>query len=179
MSRPVRRTERAAWLAIPIVLMGVLVLFLGVGSLGAPRPELQQIDVAEVLDAADPLATYGSDDIRVVGWYANLDADCAPPAGEPADPTWLERGCPLRLLLAEQPASGASQAALEAIGLRLAAPTGEPFPPRPRPEGWFLMMEPLVVTGHFAEPDIATCRPAVEARCRSTLIVIKVDGLVH
>ena len=179
MSRPVRRTERAAWLAIPVVLVGVLVVFLGVGSLGAPRPELEQIDVAEVLAAADPIATYGSDDIQVVGWYANLDADCAPPADEPLDVGWLERACPLRLLLAEQPASGASQVALEAIGLRLAAPTGEPFPPRPRPEGWFLMMEPLVVTGHFAEPNAETCRPELASRCRSTFIVSEVDGLVH
>ncbi len=94
MSRPVRRTERAAWLAIPLVLVGVLVLFLGVGSLGPPRPELERIDVADVLAATDPIATYGTGDIRVVGWYANLDADCAPSADEPADPTWLERSCP-------------------------------------------------------------------------------------
>jgi hypothetical protein len=179
MSRPVRRTERAAWLAIPLVLVGVLVLFLGVGSLGPPRPELERIDVADILAATDPIATYGTEDIQVVGWYANLDADCAPSADEPADPTWLERSCPVRLLLVEQPAIGASQAALEDIGLPLAAPTGEPFPPRPRPEGWFLMMEPLVVTGHFAQPEAETCRPALESRCRAALIVSEVDGLVH
>jgi hypothetical protein len=179
MTRPVRRTERAVWLAIPLVLVAVLILFLGVGSLGPPRPELEMIDVADVLAAADPLASYGSAEIQVVGWYANLDADCAPSADEPADPTWLERSCPARLLLVEQPASGATQAALEAIGLRLAAPTGEPFPPRPRPDGWFLMMEPLVVTGHFGAPDAEKCRHALESRCRSTFIVNEVDGLVH
>ncbi len=41
------------------------------------------------------------------------------------------------------------------------------------------MMEPLVVTGHFAEPEAETCRPALEPRCRATLIVSEVDGLVH
>jgi hypothetical protein len=41
------------------------------------------------------------------------------------------------------------------------------------------MMEPLVVTGHFVDPAAAACRPALEARCRATFVVIEVDGLVH
>lgn len=179
MSRPVPGTERALWIAIPIVLVGILAVFLGVGRLGPSRPDLEQIDVADVLAVDDPAAAFGSGEIRVVGWYANLEADCDPTADEPADPTWLERSCPLRLLLVEQPATGAPQTALEAIGLRLAAPTGEPFPPRPRPDGWHLMMEPLVVTGHFGDPAAADCRQAMETRCRATFVVTDVDGLVH
>jgi hypothetical protein len=172
-------TERAAWIAVPAILVTILAVFLLVGSLGGPRPEFTRIEVAEVLAATDPVATYGSEEIEVVGWYANLDADCQPAPSEPPAVTWLERTCPLRLLLEEQPAAGASQAALEAIGLRLAAPTGEPFPPRPEPDGWHLMLEPLIVTGHFDDPAAADCSsPSVE-RCRATFVVTGVDGLVH
>ena len=172
-------TERAAWIAVPLILVGVLALFLVVGSLGGPRPEYERIDVAEVLAAADPVATYGSAEIELVGWYANLDDDCRPPSGEATNAGWLLRTCPLRLLLAEQPATGASQAALEAIGLRLAAPSGEPFPPRPVPGGWHLMLEPLIVTGHFDDPQAAACPGPEVDRCRATFVVSGVDGLVH
>ena len=98
---------------------------------------------------------------------------------EPPDAGWLERTCPLRLLLAEQPAEEADQSALEAIGLRLAAPTGEPFPPRPEPGGWHLMLEPLIVTGHFDDPEAGACAAAERERCRATFVVTEVDGLVH
>jgi len=40
-------------------------------------------------------------------------------------------------------------------------------------------MEPMVVTGHFADPAAAECRPELEARCRSRFVVTEVDGLVH
>ena len=179
MSGPDRRLERAAWLAVPLVLLAVLVGFIGLGSLGAPRPEYLRIEVAEVLAEPDPLARWGSDELEVVGWYANLDADCRAPADEPAEAGWLARTCPLRLLLAEQPAEGAAQSALEAIGLRLAAPTGEPFPPRPEPRGWHLMLEPLIVTGHFDDPEASRCAAAERDRCRTTFVVTGVDGLVH
>jgi hypothetical protein len=179
MSGADRRRERAAWLAVPLLLVVVLVVFLGVGSLGDPRPEYLRIDVAEVLREPDPAVRWGSAEIEVVGWYANLDADCEAPADEPSDAGWLERTCPLRLLLAEQPAAGAEQAALGAIGLRLAAPTGEPFPPRPEPGGWHLMLEPLIVTGHFDDPESERCTDAARERCRSTFVVTGIDGLVH
>jgi hypothetical protein len=179
MSGPDRRRERAAWLAIPLVLILVLLVLIGVGSLGPPRPEYLRIDVAEVLAEPDPAARWGSDEIEVVGWYANLDADCARPEAEAKDAGWLARTCPLRILLPEQPAEGADQAALEAIGLRLGAPTGEPFPPRPEPHGWHLMLEPLIVTGHFDDPEARRCEPGSRERCRRTFVVTGIDGLVH
>jgi hypothetical protein len=179
MSGPERRRERAAWVAVPLVLVAVLVVLLGVGSLGAPRPEYLRIDVADVLAEPDPVARWGSEEIEVVGWYANLDDDCVAPADEAPATGWLSRTCPLRLLLVEQPVDQAPQAALEAIGLRLAAPTGEPFPPRPEPDGWHLMLEPLIVTGHFDDPESDRCKPAERARCRATFVVTAVDGLVH
>jgi len=158
------RAERLAWLAIPLVLIGILVLFLTVGSLGERRAELRRIDVSEIQAAADPLAAYGSSELQVVGWYANLADDCEPDPDQRPDASWLDRTCPLHLLLAEQPASGATQAALESIGLRLAAPTGEPFPPRAQPNGWHLLLEQVVVTGHFEG---------------NTFVVTDTDGLVH
>jgi hypothetical protein len=158
------RTERLAWLAIPLVLIGMLVLFLTVGSLGERRAELRRIDVSEVLAARDPVVAYGSSELQVVGWYANLADDCQPDPDQRPDASWLDRTCPLHLLLAEQPANGATQAALETIGLRLAAPTGEPFPPRAQPNGWHLLLEQVVVTGHFDG---------------NTFVVSDTDGLVH
>jgi hypothetical protein len=179
MTDSVGRSERRYWLAIPIILVATLVVFLTVGSLGERRSELSRLEVADVLAQPDPVATLGGTEVEIVGWYANLDEDCEPPADEPAATTWLERTCPLRLLLAEQPAEGAPQAGLEAIGLRLAAPTGEPFPPRSEPGGWSLMLEPLIVTGHFDDPAAFDCQPERQARCRATFVVTGVDGLVH
>jgi hypothetical protein len=179
MSGADRRRERAVWLAVPLVLLAVLVVLIGVGSLGEPRPEYLRIDVADVLAEPDPVARWRSEEIQVVGWYANLAEDCAAPADEPPDAGWLARTCPLRLLLPEQPAAGADQAALDAIGLRLAAPTGEPFPPRPVPGGWHLMLEPLIVIGHFDDPEARQCAAAQQERCRATFVVTGIDGLVH
>ena len=173
------RAERWAWLAIPIALVAVLAVLFTIGSLGARRAELKRIDVAEVLALADPAETYGSDEIELVGWYASLADDCVANPDDPVDATWLERACPLRLLLAEQPAIGATQAALEAIGLRLAAPSGEPFPPRSQATGWHLMLEALVVTGHFDDPASALCDPARTAVCRATFVVTDTHGLLH
>ena len=179
MNIPASRRERLAWVAIPLTLIGLVAVMLTLGSLGEPRPELEAIDVGEVLAVPDPAATYGAEDLQLVGWYANLADDCMIPPDEPIGATWLERSCPLRLLLAEQPASGASQPALEGIGLRLAAPTGEPFPPRPHPSGWHLLLEQLVVTGHFDDPAAADCDAALATICRNTFVVTDTDGLLH
>lgn len=179
MTRLLPRSERGRWIAVPVVLVLVIVVLLTVGSLGARRAELERIGVADVLAVSDPATLYGDAEIEIVGWYANLAEDCEIPPDEPLAVTWLDRTCPLRLLLAEQPATGAAQVALEAIGLRLAASTGEPFPPRSEPGGWHLMLEPLVVTGHFDDPATADCAPSRTAQCRATFVVTKVDGLVH
>lgn len=179
MNTPVSRRERLAWVAIPLTLIGLVAAFLTIGSLGEPRAELQRIEVGDVLAESDPAAKYGAEELQLVGWYANLTDDCVAPPGEPSGATWLERTCPLRLLLAEQPASGATQAALEAIGLRLAAPTGEPFPPRPQPNGWHLLLEQLVVSGHFDDLAAADCDAARATICRNTFVVTDTDGLVH
>lgn len=179
MNTPVSRRERLAWVAIPLTLIGLVAAFLTIGSLGEPRAELQRIGVGDVLAESDPAAKYGAEELQLVGWYANLTDDCIAPRGEPASATWLERTCPLRLLLAEQPAEGAAQAALEAIGLRLSAPTGAPFPPRSQPNGWHLLLEQLVVTGHFDDPAAAGCDAALATICRNTFVVTDTDGLVH
>jgi len=179
VNTPISRRERLAWVAIPITLIAMVVVFLTIGSLGDRRSELERIDVSEVLAAADPAEVYGSQELQLVGWYANLADDCVTHPGDRPDASWLERSCPLRLLLAEQPAAGAPQAALETIGLRLAAPTGEPFPPRAQPVGWQLLLEPLVVTGHFDDPAAADCDSTRAVRCRNTFVVADTDGLVH
>ena len=179
MNTPVSRRERLAWAAIPLILIGLVAMFVTIGSLGGPRAELQRIDVRDVLATADPAAEYGLQELQLVGWYASLTDDCMAHPDEPSEAAWLERTCPLRLLLPEQPATGATQAALEGIGLRLAAPSGEPFPPRPQPGGWHLLLEELVVTGHFDDPAAVGCDVRLAGTCRNTFVVTDTDGLLH
>jgi len=179
VNAPAPRRERLAWLAIPLTLTGMVLVFVTIGSLGEPRAEMERIDVAEVLALTEPAEVFGSQELQLVGWYANLADGCVAEDGEPADASWLERSCPLHLLVVEQPAAGATQGALEAIGLHLAAPTGEPFPPRAQLDGWHLLLEPLVVTGHFNDPAAADCDPTRAAICRNTFVVADTDGLVH
>jgi hypothetical protein len=171
--------SRGARLGVGIVaLLGGFIFFLlTVGSLGEPKPDVTRIEVAEVLAHPAPADHYGSEELHVSGWYASLDADCRPAAGEGA--TWLEATCPFRVLVPEQPASSVTQAELDAAGLRLSAPTGAAFPSRARPEGPNLQLQQLVFVGHFDDPAALDCAPAVRERCRNTFVVSDYDGLLR
>jgi hypothetical protein len=164
-----------------LALLGAVVLtFLLVGSLGEPRDELQRLTVADVLAGGPPADRFGSQELRITGWYASLDGDCVEPAGLPAvSVPWLERVCPLRVLMPAQPLESVTQAELEDGGLRLSAPTGQPFPSRSEPGGPNLRGEQLVFIGHFDDPAAAGCAPAVRDRCRNTFVVSDYDGLVR
>jgi hypothetical protein len=136
--------------------------------------------LAEVLGAAAPVEVYGDDEIRVGGWYAELDADCEGSDGGPdPDVAWLQRDCPLRVLLPDQPTASITQAEMEATGLRLAAPLGRPFPARSRPEGVELRLQQLVFIGHFDDPAAARCDPELRDRCRNTFVVSTHRGLMR
>ncbi len=164
-----------------LVALGALVFaFLVVGSLGEPREELQRLTVEEALADGSPADRFGRAELRIVGWYASLDGDCVEPAGPPAASVpWLERVCPLRVLVPEQPSESVSQAVLEDEGLRLSASTGQPFPSRAEPGGPNLRGEQLVFVGHFDDPAAAVCAPALRERCRNTFVVSDYDGLVR
>lgn len=163
-----------------VALLGGFIFFLlTVGSLGEPQPDVARIGVAEVLAHTAPAEEYGREELHVSGWYASLDGDCVPEAGGGVDATWLERTCPLRVLLPEQPPPSVSQAALLAGGLRLTAPTGAVFPSRARPEGPNLQLQQLVFVGHFDDPAAADCAPALRERCRNTFVVTDYDGLLR
>jgi hypothetical protein len=166
---------------VALVGLGALVFtLLLVGSQGELRPELRQKPVTEVLDGAAPADRFERQELRIVGWYAELSGDCVgeSAAGDP-EVAWLERECPLRVLLPSQPSASVSQARLEAEGLRLAAPTGRPFPARAFAGGVNTRLEPLVFIGHFDDPAAAACRPSVIERCRNTFVVSDYDGLVR
>ena len=163
-------------------LLGAFVFFLlTVGSLGDPQPDVERIPVERILGGPAPAGAYGNRQLRISGYYAELDADCvetrSPPASGPAG--WLERSCPLRVLLPYQPAESVSQAELEANGLRLAAPIGQPFPARARPEGPNLRLQQLVYVGHFNDPAADSCAPQLRERCRNTFVVSDYDGLLR
>ena len=173
---------RERWIAVgAVVALGAFVLFmLIVGSLGGIKPELDRYEAADVLADGDPAGRFGDREVRIVGWYAELDADCAGDDGGTDDRVaWLQATCPLRVLLPEQPDDDVTQAELEAGGVRLAAPNGRPFPSRAEPTGPNTRGEALVFVGHFDDAAADGCVPEREERCRSTFVVSDYDGLVR
>jgi hypothetical protein len=172
--------ERLAWTAALVALAAFVLLLLVVGSLGPPRSEVDPLQVREVLSDGSPAERYGRSELRIVGWYAEMAADCAgDDGGADESVAWLQRDCPLRVLLPEQPSPDATQAQLEGEGLRLAAPVGRPFPARPEPGGVHVMLQPLVFEGHFDDEAAERCVPERLERCRNTFVVSDSDGFVR
>jgi hypothetical protein len=161
-----------------LVALGVFTaVMLAVGSLGQPRGDVDPLTVEEAVTGAD---RWGNEEVHVVGWYAELDADCEGDTGG-ADPAiaWLQRDCPLRVLMPEQPSADVSQDELLRDGLRLAAPLGNAFPSRAEPSGPNLRGQQLVFVGHFDDPAARDCVPERVERCRDTLVVSDYDELVR
>jgi len=172
----VTRDTRLAVLAVA-GLGAFVALMLFVGSLGEPRPEVDPLSVEEALAGAD---RWGSEELHVAGWYAELDADCdGDTGGVDPDVAWLQRDCPLRVLLPDQPSPDVTQEELLRDGLRIAAPLGNAFPSRADPSGPNLRGQQLVFVGHFADPAAASCVPDRVDRCRNTLVVSDYDELVR
>ena len=161
--------------------LGALIFSIMVlGSIGAVNPELEQIPVAKVLAEGFPSVRYGHADVHIVGWYAELAGDCVGDSGgADASVAWLQRECPLRVLLPAQPSETVTQVQLEQQGLRLEARTGSPFPPRAGPGGPNLRLEQLVFVGHFDDPAAAGCIPERVDRCRNTFVVSDYTGLIR
>lgn len=169
---------------IGVALVAGLGLFvfvmLTVGSLGGLRPELTEYPVGEVLAAKSLAVRYGGAELRIVGWYAELSGDCVGDnGGLDATVAWLQRDCPLRVLVTAQPIGDVTQSELEREGLRLSAPNGQPFPSRARPGGVNLRLQQLIFTGHFDDPAAQSCVPDWQTRCRDTFVVSTYDGLLR
>lgn len=174
--------NRAAvrWALGGLVLLGLFISFLFlVGGGGGLRQELDQVSVVEVL-ARGP-ASYGDRELRIIGWYAELDADCQGSGGAvvAGGAAWLARDCPLRVLLPEQPSQAVSQAELEAGGLRISAPTDAVFPSRAEPGGPNLRLQQLVFVGRFHDPAAASCPTELRDRCSNTFAVTDYDGYLR
>jgi hypothetical protein len=174
--------NRVTWIGVALVAaLGAFVIFmLVVCSLGGVRPDLTEYTVGEILALADPAAQHHDAELRIVGWYAELKGDCVgDDGGVDASVAWLQRDCPLRVLLPEQPSANVTQAQLERDGLRLAAPNGQPFPPRAIPGGPNLQGQQLIFTGHFNDSAAEGCVPDRLERCRETFVVTTYDGQLH
>ena len=164
-----------------VAALGAFVFFmLLIGSLGGTRSDVDPLTVEEALAGGDPAGRWGSEELSVSGWYAELDADCTgDTGGADASVAWLQRDCPLRVLLPSQPADDVTQEELLRAGLRLAAPLGSSFPSRAEPTGPNLRGQQLVFVGHFDDPAAASCVPERVERCRATLVVTDYDELVR
>jgi hypothetical protein len=164
-----------------VAALGAFVFFMIViGSLGGARPDVDPLTVSEVLAEGDPAERWGTEELHVTGWYAELDADCSGDSGG-ADPSvaWLQRECPLRVLLAEQPDEDVTQDELLRDGVILAAPQGRAFPSRAEPTGPNLRSQQLVFVGRFDDPAAESCVPERAERCRNTFVVTDYDELVR
>lgn len=163
--------------AIVVALGAFVALMLVIGNLGEARPEVDPLEVRDVLTSS-PSERWGSDEVHVVGWYAELDGDCrGDEGGSDESVAWLQQECPLRVILQEQPPDDVTQAELERDGLRLAAPLGNRFPSRAEPGGPNLRAQPLVFVGHFADDAATRCVPERRERCENTLVVTDYDEL--
>ena len=164
-------------LALLVGLGAVSALLIVIGSLGEPRAEVDPLTVDEALEGPE---RWGSGELHVVGWYAELDGDCVGDTGG-ADPevAWLQRDCPLRVLMPEQPSPDVTQDELVRDGLRLAAPLGNAFPSRAEPGGPNLRGQQLVFVGHFDDAAARVCVPERAERCRTTLVVSDYDERVR
>lgn len=172
--------EARIGIAVVTALGGFVLFMLVVGSLGETRPEVDPLTVEEALGDGAPAERWGSDELHVSGWYAELDAECeGDDGGADASVAWLQRECPLRVLLPEQPAREVTQAELLRDGLRLAAPLGNAFPSRAQPAGPNLRGQQLVFVGHFADAAAASCVPERRDRCRHTFVVSDYEELVR
>jgi hypothetical protein len=166
---------------LAVATLGAFVFFmLVVGSLGGTRPEVDPLTVEEVLAGGRASDRWGSAELHVAGWYAELDADCAGDSGGPdASIAWLQRDCPLRVLLPTQPTADVTQEELVRVGLRLAAPQGRAFPSRAEPGGLNPRGQQLVFVGHFGDPAAASCVPERVRRCEDTFVVTDYDEMVR
>lgn len=173
-------SEARRWGAALAALVAFVVVMLVVGNLGTPRPEVDPFAVEELLAEGPPADRFGDDELYIVGWYAELDADCEGDDGG-ADPSvaWLQRDCPLRILMPSQPDADVTQEELLASGVRLAAPLGNVFPSRADPSGPNLRGQQLVFVGAFDHEAAASCVPDRRERCRNTFVVTDYDEQVR
>jgi hypothetical protein len=164
-----------------VAALGAFVFFmLVIGSMGGTRPEVDPRTVEEALAGGDPAGWWGSDELYVTGWYAEIDADCiGDDGGADASVAWLQHDCPLRVLLPAQPSEDVTQDELIRDGLRLAAPLGNRFPSRAEATGPNLRGQQLVFVGHLDDPAAASCVPERLERCRETFVVTDYDEQVR
>ena len=172
--------EARLWVGAIVALGAFTAFMLVVGNLGAPRPEIDPITVEQLLAVDSPADEWGTEELHIIGWFAALEGDCeGDDGGADASVSWLQRECPLRVLLPAQPSTDVTQEELTASGIRLTAPLGNVFPSRATPEGPNLRGQQLVFVGHFDDPASSGCVPERVERCRNTFVVTDYDEQVR
>ena len=174
-------SERRLWIGAIVGLGMFTAVMLLVGNLvGPPRPEADPFTVDEVLADGPPAERWGREELYVTGWYAELTGDCeGDDGGADASVAWLQRDCPLRVLLPEQPSPDVTQEELLVTGLRLSARLGNKFPSRAEPGGPNLRGGQLVFVGSFDDEAARSCVPERVERCRNTFVVTDYDEQIR
>jgi hypothetical protein len=168
------------WWTIAVVALGLFTFgMILVGSIGAPRPEVDPLTVTELAAGEPPAERFGDRELTIVGWYAELDADCTGDDGGAGEAAWLQADCPLRVLMPSQPPADVTQDELLRDGVRLAAPVPNVFPSRAEPSGPNLRGQQLVYVGHFADAASADCVPERVEACRNTFVATDYDEQVR
>jgi hypothetical protein len=174
--------ERWLWTGV-VVGMGLLIFALVVfGLIWGPKPNVPELQVSDVLGASGgPAAKYGSQDLLIVGWYAQVSGSTCTGDTGGSDPTagWLQAECPVRALVAQQPTTTPAQDELLRNGVRLAAPNGAPFPPPTAVGTGTAGLEQLIFHGHFDDGAASACVPDRAERCRNTFVVSDYSGLIR
>ena len=151
-----------------------------VGSLGGPRPEVDPLTVEEVLALARRTDGGATSSTSPAGTPSSTPTAPATTAAPIPSVAWLQRDCPLRVLLPAQPApdvtpGGAAARRAAARGARRAAPSRR----APSRRGPNLRGPAARLRRPLRRSGGGVVRARAVDRCRSTLVVSDYDELVR
>ena len=170
--------ERWIWTAI-VVGTGLLIFGLMVfGGFGGVRPDLQQVSVEDVLTSTQlPAERFGSNEIRITGWFAQITAGCSgDTGGADAAVSWLQATARCASCSRRDQAASPARASSCAMACAWRPPTASHFRRRRRQD------RGRPASSSSSSPATSTirpqgrCVPARVTQCRNTFVVSEYSG---